>query len=120
MGRVVSFDYRLAIIVPAASLSAADAAARQINPSGPNYDGNAFTVPLSRTGSGSPTHFAMYTAATQEMIAAMADALPSIPGVMYWRHGIGGDLQASNVTSPIGQSWSWEHSMETVELRVVE
>jgi hypothetical protein len=50
------------------------------------------------------------------MVASMANALPHISGVMYWRHDALTALAASNVTSPSGQPWGWEHSLTAANL----
>jgi len=113
------WSWRVVIIVPAASKSVAEAAARQINSTGPDYAGDAFTLALSATGNAPATHYGLYTSATDEMVEEMASALPSISGVQFWRHGVGGDLQASNVTAPSGQAWGWEQSLDAAGLRVV-
>jgi hypothetical protein len=114
------WNYRVIIIVPTASKPAAEQAARAINSTGPDYEGDAFTVPLSSDGSQPATHYGLYTSATDEMVAAMADALPSLVGVQYWRHGVGGDLQASNVTEPTGQAWGWQQSLDAAGLVPVD
>jgi hypothetical protein len=51
------------------------------------------------------------------MVEAMAFALPSIPGVQFWRHDVAGNLVASNVTDAAGRAWSYEDSLETSGLR---
>lgn len=113
------WNYRLVIIVPAASKATAEQAARAINSTGPDYEGDAFTIPLSASGSEPAAHYGLYTSATDEMVAAMASALPQIEGVMFWRHGVGGDLQASNVTEPTGQAWGWAESLAAAGLKNV-
>jgi hypothetical protein len=113
------WNYRVVIIVPAASKPAAEQAARAINSTGPDYQGEAFTVALSAGGSQPATHYALYTSATDEMVTAMATALPSLSGVQFWRHGVGGDLQASNVTEPTGQAWGWAESLAAAGLAIV-
>jgi hypothetical protein len=113
------WNCRVVIIVPAASKPAAEQAARAINSTGPDYQGEAFTVGLSADGSQPATHHALYTSATDEMVTAMATALPSLSGVQFWRHGVGGDLQASNVTEPTGQAWGWAESLAAAGLAVV-
>lgn len=111
------WSFRIVIVVPAVQKAAAEQAARAINSTGPDYEGNAFTVPLSTNGTTPATHYALYTSATEEMVAAMASALPQISGAMFWRHGVGGDLQASNVTEPTGQAWGWPQSLDAAGLR---
>lgn len=113
------WKWRIVVVVTAASKPAAEQAARAINSTGPDYEGEAFTVPLSADGSEPPTHWGLYTSATDEMVSAMASALPQIQGVAYWRHGIDGDLQASNVTEASGQSWGWDESLAAVGLMVL-
>jgi hypothetical protein len=112
----MSWDYRIVVIVPAASKPAAEQAARAINSTGPDYEGDAFTLPLSGSGTGPATHYGLYTSATDEMVDAMATALPSLSGVQYWRHGAGGDLQASNVTDATGQPWGLAESLNAAGL----
>lgn len=115
----MNWAWRVIVIVPVASKQLAEQAARAINSTGPDYDGDAFTVPLSATGSEPATHFGLYTSATDAMVAGMAEALPQISGVAFWRHGVGGDLQASNVTEPTGQAWGWNQSVAAVGLKNV-
>lgn len=113
------WSFRVVIIVPAASKAAAEQAARAINSTGPDYDGDAFTLPLSASGTGSPTHWALYTSATDEMVAGMASALPQIGGAQFWRHDIDGVLVASNVTQPAGQAWGFAESLAAAGLRQI-
>lgn len=115
----MSWPYRVIVIVPASSRTTAETASRAINSTGPNYAGDAFTVTLSASGDDVATHYGLYTSATDAMIEAMATALPQIEGVMYWRHGVDGDLQASNVTEPTGQKWGWEQSLAAAGLAEV-
>lgn len=114
-----AWDWRVVIIVPTSSKPLAEQAARAINSTGPDYEGDAFNVALSADGSEPPTHWGLYTPATDETTAAMGAALPQIAGAMYWRHGLAGDLQASNVTEPTGQAWGWEESLAAAGLAVV-
>lgn len=113
------WNYRVVIIVPANVKAAAEQAARAINSTGPDYTGQAFTVPMSASGEEPPTHYGLYTSATDQMVTAMAAALPRIAGAQFWRHGLSGDLQASNVTSPTGQAWGWTQSLNAAGLSVV-
>lgn len=113
------WPHRVVIIVPQAAKQAAESAARAINSTGPEYEGDAFTIALSVAESKTATHFALYTSATAEMVEGMAAALPSIGGVMFWRHGTDGRLQASNVTEPIGQAWGWSESLAAAGLSEV-
>ena len=112
----MNWPYRLVVIVPVASKPAAEQAARAINSTGADYEGDAFTMPLSADGSEPNTHYGLYTSATDEMVTAMATALPSLPGVQFWRHGVDGELQASNVTEPTGQAWGWDQSIAAAGL----
>lgn len=111
--------FRVVVVVPAAAKAAAEQAARAINSTGPEYDGDAFTVPLSASGTGSPTHWALYTSATDEMVAGMASAMPQIGGAQFWRHDVGGSLVASNVTQASGQAWGFAQSIEAAGLRQI-
>lgn len=113
------WNWRVIIIVPSAAKSAAEQAARQINSTGPDYVGDAFTTPLSAGGNNPPTHWALYTSATDEMVAGMASALPSIAGVQYWRHDVAGLLVASNVTQASEQPWGWMQSLEAAGLKQI-
>lgn len=115
----MSWSYRIVVIVPSASKQAAEQAARAINSTGPDYEGDAFALALSADGSQPATHYGLYTSATEEMVTAMATALPSLQGVQFWRHGIEGDLQASNVTEPTGQPWGWQQSLDAAGLVTV-
>lgn len=110
------WNWRIIIIVPAASKATAEQAARLINSSGPDYDGDAFGSPLSARGTQPATHYALYTSATDAMIESMAFALPSIPGVQFWRHDVSGRLAASNVTAANGQQWGYEESLAAAGL----
>lgn len=114
------WNWRLIIIVPAAAKPAAEQAALSINSTGPDYQGDAFTIPLSANGSGRATHYGLYTSATDAMVQAMASSLPKISGVSYWRHDIEGRLVASNVTGADGQAWGLTDSLAAAGLAVVE
>jgi hypothetical protein len=114
--RRMSWSWRVIIIVPVAVKASAEQAARAINSGGPDYDGDAFTSPLSSGGTNPPTHWGLYTSATDEMVAGMASALPQIGGAMFWRHGIDGTLAASNVTVAAGQAWGWAQSLDAAGL----
>lgn len=116
---MTDWRYRVVVIVPSAAKQSAEAAARIVNASGPDYEGDAFLTPLSATGSAPATHWALYTSATEPMVQAMSAALPSIGGAMYWRHGVDGSLLASNVTEATGQSWGWDESLESAGLKAV-
>ena len=114
------WKWRLIIIVPAASKPTAEQAARLINSTGPDYDGDAFGSPLSASGTEPATHWSLYTSATDAMVDAMASALPSILGVQFWRHDVSGRLVASNVTAADGQQWGYEESLKAAGLRTVD
>ena len=107
----MNWPWRLIVVVPDASRTMANAAARTINSTGPQYDGDAFTLPLSRNGQQPATHWGLYTSATDEMVEMMASALPSIAGAKFWRHGVDGRLVSSNVVHPAGQSWGLSESL---------
>lgn len=111
--------WRLIVVVPDASLAAADGAAREINSTGPDYEGDAFTIPLSASGDAPVTHWGLYTSATDEMVAKMAASLPNIRDARFWRHDANGSLQASNVSAAAGQSWSFEQSLAAAGLSVI-
>lgn len=113
------WNWRVVIVVPSAAKVAAEQAARAINSTGPDYAGDAFTTPLSANGSNPPTHWALYTSATDEMVSLMASALPAIAGVQFWRHDVGGALVASNVTQASGQPWGWTQSIEAAGLQQI-
>lgn len=115
----MNWNWRVVIVVPAAAKQAAEQAARAINSTGPDYQGDAFTAPLSADGSEPVTHWGLYTSATDEMVTAMATALPQIDGAMYWRHDIGGVLASSNVTDASGQPWGLAESLAAAGLREV-
>lgn len=114
------WSWRLIIIVTSEAKRAAEQAARQINSTGPDYVGDAFTTPLSATGNNPSTHWALYTSATDEMVQEMAVALPQIDGVLFWRHDTDGKLQASNVTEPTGQPWGWNESLAAAGLKELQ
>jgi hypothetical protein len=99
----MNWPWRVVIIVPVSSLAVAEVAARAINSTGPEYSGQAFSMQLSAS-------------ATDEMLTEMNDALPSVPGVKFWRHDTDGILASSNVTVPAGQAWGWEESIGSVGL----
>ena len=115
----MNWNWRVIIIVSATAKPPAEQAAREINSTGPDYQGDVFTVPLSLTGLEPVTHWALYTSATDQMVAAMAKALPQIGGAAYWRHDIDGTLVASNVTEANGQSWGWGESLAAAGLQAV-
>lgn len=113
------WKWRVVIIVPAGSKNTAEQAARAINSTGPDYAGDAFTSPLSSQGVVPPTHWGLYTSATDDMVFKMASSLPSVQGAMFWRHDVHGRLVASNVTEASGQPWGWSESLAAVGLRDV-
>ena len=112
------WNWRIVVIVPESSRNAAEQAARAINSTGPDYVGDAFTVPMSANGRLPVTHWGLYTSATDEMVDAMASALPAIAGAMYWRHDTHGTLVASNVTEPAGQAWGLAESVSAAGLKM--
>jgi hypothetical protein len=114
------WKWRVVIFVPTASKSSAEQAARAINSTGPDYSGDAFTLPLSASGLEPATHWGLYTSATDETVDAMATELPQIAGVQYWRHDIDGRLVTSNVSEPESQAWGWADSLDAADLRVIE
>jgi hypothetical protein len=116
----MNWNWRLVIIVSAEAKPSAEQAARAINSTGPDYSGDAFNMPLSAGGSEPVTHWGLYTSATDEMVSAMATALPQIGGAMYWRHGVDGSLMASNVTQAYGQPWGLDESLAAAGLKAVE
>jgi hypothetical protein len=113
------WSWRVVIVVPSSAKAAAEQAARAVNSSGPDYEGDAFTTPLSASGGNPPTHWALYTSATDEMVDGMASALPQIGGAQFWRHDIDGRLVASNVTQPEGQAWGFAESLDASGLRQI-
>jgi hypothetical protein len=116
----MNWNWRVVIVVPSSAKAAAEQAARAVNSSGPDYEGDAFTTPLSASGSNPPTHWGLYTSATDEMVEGMADALPQIGGAMFWRHGVDGLLAASNVTQETGQAWGWSQSLAAAGLADIQ
>lgn len=117
---VLMWNWRIIIIVPSAAKAAAEQAARHINSTGPDYSGDAFTLPLSVSGSEPVTNWGLYTSATDAMVEGMATALPQIGGASYWRHDIEGRLAASNVTQPEWQAWGLSESLAAAGLAVVD
>jgi hypothetical protein len=113
----MNWPWRVVVIVPVSSLAVAEVAARAINSTGPEYSGQAFSMQLSASGDSPATHVGLYTSATDEMLTKMNAALPSVPGVMFWRHDTNGILAASNVTVPSGQTWGWTDSIGSVGLK---
>ena len=116
----MTWNYRLIVVVPDASRSLAEQAARAINSTGPDYTGWALDRPLSSSGQEPPTHWGLYTSATDEMVAMMASALPQVAGAMFWRHDVDHRLVASNVTEAGGQPWGWLESLEAAGLAAIE
>jgi hypothetical protein len=114
------YPWRVIIIVPLASKASAESAARAINSTGSDYEGEAFTISLSASGAGTATHCGLYTSATEQMVASMSAALPQIGGAMFWRHDQAGLLAASNVTDPEGQQWGWQQTLEAAGLAVIQ
>jgi len=115
----MNWNWRVIIIVPVAEKAAAEQAARHINSTGPDYDGDAFTTPLSANGSDPASHWGLYTSATDAMVDAMAAALPEIGGVSFWRHDRDRRLVASNVTQAEGQAWGFDESLAAAGLERV-
>lgn len=116
---VMMWGWRIIIIVPASAKFAAEQSARMINSTGPDYSGDAFTVPLSPNGKTPITHWALYTSATDDMVREMAEALPAIVGAMFWRHDANGSLAASNVSEAAGQPWDFAQSLGAAGLKPV-
>lgn len=112
----MNWNWRVVIIVPAAYHATAEAFARGINSTGPDYVGDAFNMPLSQSGSEPVTHYGLATPATDSMVAAMSEALPQMGGVQYWRRDVNDALVASNVTAVSGQEWSIEQSLAAAGL----
>jgi hypothetical protein len=117
---MIIFRWRVSIIVPAIAKAGAEEAAKAINSTGPDYEGDAFNVPLSTSGDGPATHFGLCTSATDEMVSAMFVALTEIPSAMFWRTDAEGHLVASNVTSADSQPWGWNESLAAAGLRPIE
>lgn len=115
----MNWPWRVIVFVPVESQSAAEAAARGLNSTGPDYAGSAFTLRLSQSGQEPATYVGLYTSATQGMIEGMHDALPLLPGVLWWRHDDNGSLAASNVTEPAGQLWGMNASLEACGLLLI-
>lgn len=115
----MTWNWRVIIIVPTAAKATAEQAARAINSTGPDFDGDAFTVPLSPSGSGPATAWGLYTSATDQMVEAMATALPEIGGVQFWRHDASGNLAASNVTEADGQAWGFAQALAAAGLQQI-
>lgn len=114
----MSWSYRVAIIVPASALQAAELLASGVEPD-PSCTGPHFRIELSGDGQRPPSHRAICTLATDEMVAAMSAALPNLPGVMFWRWSEAG-LQTSNVTPVSGQAWSFDASLDAAGLQTVQ
>lgn len=112
----MNWNWRVIVVVPSSSRTVAEQAARAINSTGPDYEGDAFTAPLCAAGTTEVTHWGLYTSATDVMVDLMASAIPSISGVMFWRHDVAGALVASNVTEAAGQSWGWQQSLDAAGL----
>jgi len=112
----MNWKWRVIVIVPDESKPTAEQLARGINSSGPEYDGDAFTVPLSASGLLPATHWALYTSATDEIVSAMISAMPGVNGARFWRHDIDGNLVSSNVTAASGQQWSYDRSISEAGL----
>lgn len=115
----MTWNWRVIVIVPLASVEAAEAAARHINSTGDDYPGDALTTLLSPTGDDPATHRACYTSATDDMIDRMSEAMSEIPGIMFWTHDVSGALIASSVTEPAMQAWGWTQSLDAAGLAVI-
>jgi hypothetical protein len=114
------YPWRVSIIVLVSAKAAAEEAARGINSTGPEYDGDAFNVALSPAGTDPASHYGLCTSATDEMIAAMFSALAQIPSAMFWRTDTSDRLVASNVTQAEGQPWGWNESLAAADLQPVD
>jgi hypothetical protein len=114
------FRWRVSVVVDVSAKAAAEVAARTINSTGPDYDGEAFNVALSASGEGPATHFGLCTSATDEMVSAMFVALTDISSAMFWRTDTEGHLVASNVTLAESQPWGWNESLAAAGLMPVE
>jgi len=117
MGDRVTWSFRVAIVVPASALQAAESLASSVEPD-PSCTGPHFRIELSGDGQRPASHRALCTLATDEMVAAMSAALPNLPGVMFWRWSDDG-LQNSNVTQVSGQAWSFDASLDAAGLQTV-
>jgi hypothetical protein len=118
MGCRVSWSYKVAIVVPASALQAAELLASSVEPD-LSCTGPHFLTELSGDGQRPASHRTLCTLATDEMVATMSAALPTLHGVMFWRWSDEG-LQNSNVTPVSGQSWSFEASLNAAGLCTIQ
>lgn len=116
------WTHRLHIIIPAGEREAANGYAAQLDPD----TGGALTfgeATLSANGSAPATHILVSTAATDAMLAGMAQVIATnaIAGLQFWRlDALAGTLQASNVSQATGQAWTVDDSLAAAGLvRVV-
>lgn len=112
--------WRTIVIVPASSKAIAEQAARAINSTGPDYEGDAFTTLLSVTGSEPATHYGLYVSVDQTMVDRMSTAMPFISDAMFWRHDLDGVLVASNVSTEGISPWGWQQSLAAAGLREIQ
>lgn len=102
------WTHRLHIIIPAGEREAANGYAAQLDPD----TGGALTfgeANLSADGSAPATHILVSTAATDAMLAGMAQVIAAnaIDGLQFWRLDAATEtLQASNMSEATGQPWS--------------
>lgn len=105
--------WRIIVIVNSAAKQKADSIASDVDKTHTVLS-SAFVTPLTN-GTGI-THWGTYVSATDDMVSALAEELPSVPGAMFWRHDASGALVASNITDATNQPWGWPQSLEAAGL----
>lgn len=83
-----------------------------------------YGLPLSASGTGSPTHYLSNFVVTEATRSALESAgLGTLPGVSYWRtSNPGGILATTNhpaSVATIGQSFSWRDALTRLSLQEI-
>lgn len=115
------YVWRYYLIVPDAIKAAANAAAPQLT--GNPADDLTLSVPLSADGTGEATHWGCSLAATEALMQAMSAALPSLPGLVFYRvNAETGTLDGTNspTVTVQGQAWGWQDALADMGLKVIQ
>lgn len=118
------WHHRHIVIVSASDRDAANAVAVEVT--GNPADNLTFGVPLSATGTGSPTHYGCSSAAMELHRERMAVRLAAgrVPSVRFWRlNADTGVLTQTNVTKSqarVGQVVTWEQALLDAGLKVIQ
>ena len=119
------YEWMMALLIPAEAREAAEQIGRQITSTPNTESASVYSLALSPSGDGPPTHFGCCTAANEAMLREMQTVLiaNALPGVRYWRWSSEwGILAATNAPlsgSHLGEAWDWFRCLNDVGLCIV-